>query len=35
MKKLEETELAELLAELVKRKVVIVDETKVSYNLPE
>lgn len=34
MKKLENGELNALVDELVKRKVVIVDDTKVSYNLP-
>ena len=34
MKKLEEEEIATILKELVKRKVVIVHDTKVSYDLP-
>lgn len=34
MQKLENGELSELLEELVKRKVVIIDDTKVSYRLP-
>ena len=35
MKKLENGELSGLLNELVERKVVIIDDTKVSYKLPD